>query len=65
MVTDVPPVLEPDIGDTEDTVGAVSYTNWSPEFVIDVPEGVVTVTSTVPALSAGAVAVMEIALLTV
>ena len=39
--------------------------NWSAALVALVPPGVVTVTSTVPALPAGAVAVMLVALLTV
>ena len=39
--------------------------NWSAEPVAEVPPGVVTVTSTVPALPAGEVAVIEVAELTV
>ena len=39
--------------------------NWSPAPAVLVPAGVVTVTSTVPALAAGAVAVMEVGELTV
>ena len=39
--------------------------NWSEALVAEVPPGVVTVTSTVPAAPAGAVAVMEVVLLTV
>ena len=38
---------------------------WSPALVVLVPPGVVTVTSTVPTVPAGAVAVMVVALLTV
>jgi len=39
--------------------------NWSAGTIADVPKGVVTKTLTVPAAWAGAVAVIEIALLTV
>jgi hypothetical protein len=39
--------------------------NWSPDEVADVPPGVVTVISTVPAEPAGLVAVIEVGLFTV
>jgi hypothetical protein len=44
---------------------ATVYVNWSAEPVALVPPGVVTVMSTVPADSAGAVAVILLELLTV
>ena len=47
------------------TVGAARNVNWSAAPVALVPPGVVTVMSTVPALSAGEVAVIDVALLTV
>src|SRR6202165_1452048 len=61
MVTLVPPAVEPVLGLTPDTVGAAAKLNWSAELVALVPAGAVTVTSTVPAASAGEVAVMEVA----
>ncbi len=63
-VTVVPPVDGPLVGETADTVGAETKVNWSPALVALVPFGVVTVTSTVPE-PAGAVAVIDVALLTV
>jgi hypothetical protein len=67
MVTEVPPVVVPEFGLTPETVGAGGRTkvNWSFALVAEVPPGVVTVTSTVPAAPAGAVAVIEVALTTV
>jgi hypothetical protein len=59
IVTLVPPASGPALGLTPVTVGAATYVNWSLDEVAEVPPGVVTVTSTVPALSAGEVAVME------
>jgi hypothetical protein len=56
-VTEVPPNTVPVAGLTALTVGAGAYVNWSALDVTDVPAGVVTVTSTTPALPAGAVAV--------
>ncbi len=61
----VPPAVGPLAGAIPVTVGAPTKVNWSAGEVALVPPGVVTVTSTVPAPSAGEVAVMEVALLTV
>jgi len=63
MVTAVPPVAGPEVGDTPVMVGAAMNVNWSAVEVALVPPGVVTVTLTVPAVSAGLKAVMEVALL--
>ena len=66
MVTDVPPEVEPEVGEIEVMTGAVGggggeiNVNWSADEVVEVPPGVVTVTSTVPADSAGEVAVKEV-----
>jgi hypothetical protein len=68
IVTLLPPAAGPDDGDTPVTVGAgvgATYVNWSALEVALVPPGVLTVTSTVPALCAGLVAVIWVALLTV
>jgi hypothetical protein len=52
MVTVSPPAVLPVFGETEVTVGGgFEYVNWSAGTIADVPEGVVTVTSTVPALA--------------
>ncbi len=58
IVTSVPPTVPPLLGLTALTVGldAALSTKWSALEVEDVPEVVVTVTSTVPAAWAGAVA---------
>src|SRR5712692_359867 len=58
-VTVVPPPLVPDDGLTAVTVGPATalYAKWSADPVVDVPVGVVTVISTVPAVPAGARAV--------
>src|SRR5450830_673706 len=64
MVTLVPPVAGPDVGEMLLTVGAARYVNWSAEPVALVPPPVVTLTSTVP-VPAGAVAVICVALLKV
>jgi hypothetical protein len=64
-VTTVPPAIGPPAGETTVTTGAAMYVKWSAELVAEVPPGVVTVTSTVPAEPAGAVAVMLVALTTV
>jgi hypothetical protein len=61
MTTLVPPAFGPVDGVTPVTVGTPRYVNWSALDVVDVPPAVVTVTSTAPALPAGAVAVMEVA----
>jgi hypothetical protein len=67
IVTGVAVVLGPELGLTPVTVGAggTVYVNWSAALVALVPPGVVTVTSTVPIVPAGAVAVMLVGLLTV
>jgi hypothetical protein len=67
IVTEVAPEVGPEVGLTLVTVGAGGRTkvNWSFALVVEVPPGVVTVTSTAPAAPAGAVAVMEVALLIV
>src|SRR6478735_9103093 len=65
IVTDVPPAVGPLVGLTLVTVGAAKNVNWSLALVALVPLGVVTVMSTVPALCAGDVAVIDVALLTV
>jgi hypothetical protein len=65
MVTVVPPPLGPVLGLTDVTVGTGSNVNRSAALVAEVPPVVVTVTSAVPAVSAGAVAVIEVAELTV
>ena len=64
IVTDVPPVAGPEVGDIDVTVGTATYVNWSAAEVADVPPGVVTVTSTVP-VPAGDVAVIWVGELTV
>src|SRR5271170_781772 len=61
MVTGVPPAVVPDVGLIPVRVGGVTKVYLSADDVVDVPPGVVTVMSTVPAASAGAVAVMEVA----
>jgi hypothetical protein len=65
MVTLVPPAVGPELGLTAVTVGAPRYEKWSAADVAEIPPGVVTVTSTVPAGSAGEVAVIDVAELTV
>ncbi len=57
-VTVVPPANGPAAGATLVIVGTGSYVNWSAGEVALVPPGVVTVTSTVPAVPAGETAVM-------
>ncbi|MGA8339933.1 MAG: hypothetical protein WB761_34685, partial [Solirubrobacteraceae bacterium] len=54
-----------DAGGGEDGCAGALYVYWSAALVGVVPPGVVTVMFTVPADSAGAVAVMLVALLTV
>ena len=63
MITLVPPAAGPVFGLTLVTVGGPSKVNWSAADGAEVPPGVVTVTSTVPAPSPGVVAVIEVALL--
>ena len=67
MVTDVPPSVLPEVGLTPVTVGEDGATKvkWSALEVAEVPADVVTVVSTVPADSAGVVAVIEVGELTV
>jgi hypothetical protein len=65
IVTDVPPAVGPEVGDSELTVGAgtgggATEVNWSAVAVALVPFGVVTVTSWAPAPSAGATAVIRV-----
>jgi hypothetical protein len=65
MVTTVPPASGPAMGEISLTTGATVYVKWSAELVAELPPGVVTVTSTVPASPAGEVAVMLVSLTTV
>jgi hypothetical protein len=65
MITLVPPTTFSEFGATLVTVGAATFVKWSALDVGDVPPGVVTVTSTVPALPGGAVAVICVAPFTV
>jgi hypothetical protein len=65
IATLVPPAVGPAFGFTFVTMGPFAYVYWSPAPVALVPPGVVTVTSTVPAACAGAVAVIDVSLLTV
>jgi hypothetical protein len=58
IVTDVPPDVDPDLGLMPVTAGGATYVNWSADEVAEVPPGVTTVTSTVPAVPAGLVAVI-------
>ena len=60
MVTDVPPLVLPDVGDMDAMVGGDANVNWSADEVALVPYAVVTVTLTVPADSAGDMAVIEV-----
>jgi hypothetical protein len=57
-VTSVPPIVLPDVGVIAVTTGlaAAVYVNRSAPTIGDVPEGVVTVMSTIPAAWGGAVA---------
>ena len=58
-VTVEPPASGPAEGDTPDTTGNATYVNSSAEPIAETPPTVVTVTSTVPAACAGAVAVIS------
>ena len=61
-VTTVPPATGPLAGLSEVTAGAAAYVNWLAVAVADVPPAVVVaVTLTVPAVPAGAVALIEVA----
>jgi hypothetical protein len=59
IVTVEPPPSCPTFGVTDVTVGTFVYVKWSTAEVADVPPGVVTVMSTVLALAAGLMAVIE------
>ena len=63
MITLLPPVAGPEVGEILLTVGAAIYVYWSAALVALVPPPVVIRTSTVP-LPAGAVAVICVALRT-
>ena len=65
ITTEVPPLTVPEDGVIPVTVGTATYVNWSAVTVADVPVAVVTAISTVPAVPAGEVAVICVALLTV
>ena len=66
IVNEVPPDTCPTVGSILVTVGAGSYVNWSALVVADCPPSVVvTVTSTVPRVPAGEVAVIELSELNV
>jgi hypothetical protein len=65
IVTVVPPATGPADGLTPVTVGGLWNVNWSAVLVADVPPGEMTWTLTAPAASAGEVAVMLVAELTV
>src|SRR5689334_22939890 len=66
MVTVVPPLVEPVVGlIAVSTGGEAVKVKWSADDIADVPPAVVTVTSTVPAGSAGATAVICVLELTV
>jgi hypothetical protein len=65
MVTWLPPASGPKLGSREVTTGRAANLNRFPDAAALVPAGVVTVTSTVPAFSAGEVAVICVLLSTV
>ena len=65
IVTAVPPLAGPLVGAMPLTVGAATYVNWSAGVIALVPPGVMTLTSTVPAVPAGEVAVILVAEFTV
>ena len=65
MVTEVAAPAGPQLGLTPVTVGAISKMNRSDVLVALRPAGVVTTTSTVPAVSAGETAVTWVAEVTV
>ena len=67
IVTTVPPAVLPLVGLTLVTAGAAAavYVKWSEAETADVPVGLLTTTSTVPAASAGEKAVIEVSELTV
>ena len=59
-VTEVPPVVGPTLGFTAVTIGPAEYVNWSAPLVAVVPAAVTTVTSTTPAMWAGALTVRDV-----
>jgi len=63
ITSDVPPAIGPDVGLTLVTLGTGGATavNWSAAEVAEVPDGVVTVMSNVPAVKGGDRTVMEVA----
>ena len=65
IVTVVPPAADPLVGEMPVTVGAAMYVNLSDAEITLVPEGVVTVISTVPAEPPGETAVILVAETTV
>ena len=65
IVTLALPTAGPELGERLVTVGAATKVNWSAADVALVPPTVVTLTSTVPALPTGVVAVIWVAELTV
>lgn len=64
IVTQEPPAVDPEEGETDETTGVPIYVNWSAALVVDVPPVLVTVTWTVP-MPAGERAVIWVELLTV
>jgi hypothetical protein len=50
MVTGVPPAVGPEVGEIAVITGSATKVKWSAEEVAEVPPGVVTVTSTAPAV---------------
>ena len=65
MVSEVPPTIGPAVGEIPVIVGNAAKVYWSADDFADVPPRVVMVMSTDPAEQPGAVAVIELALLTV
>src|SRR5689334_9336218 len=62
MVTTVPPVVGPRLGLTDVTAGGVMNVKRSLAVIVEVATpGTTTVTSTLPAASAGAMAVIDVA----
>ena len=62
IVTEVPPVPGPDVGEIPVTTGGGRYVNLSDDVIPDVPDGVVTVTSTVKAPLPGDIATIVVLL---
>ena len=61
IVTAVPPLVGPIVGEMPVTVGNATYVNRSAGDVADVPPSATTVTSTAPAEPGGAVALIDVA----